>query len=254
MDWIIPANGKKYNHAAAFQKWGFIDWWQKGYNYEIGDNIYIYCTNPIQKIMFKACVEKINLTADEIVDDSEFWLEQKENTNGLYVRLRLVEQADREELNYKHLKGNGLKGPPQGSIKLSEEKEKLKNYIEKYMNDNNYHFSIFPDSSDTGNCVEGAKTTIEVNKYERSYVARQKCIDENGCYCHICGLDFEKRYGKVGKNFIHVHHKIPLNEIKEEYIIDPINDLIPVCPNCHAMLHRKVDDRYLSINELKNIF
>ncbi|MEG1241999.1 MAG: HNH endonuclease, partial [Oscillospiraceae bacterium] len=62
-----------------------------------------------------------------------------------------------------------------------------------------------------------------------------------------------ERYGEVGKNFIHVHHKIPLNEISEEYVVDPVNDLIPVCPNCHAMLHRKINDKYLSIEELKAI-
>lgn len=119
--------------------------------------------------------------------------------------------------------------------------------------DDNYYRDTFPDSDNTDDCIEGAKTSVQVNKYERSSVARQKCIDENGCYCHICGLKFEERYGEVGKEFIHVHHKIPLNEIDEEYIVDPINDLIPVCPNCHAMLHRKINGNYLSIDELKNI-
>lgn len=73
------------------------------------------------------------------------------------------------------------------------------------------------------------------------------------CYCQICGLNFTQRYGEVGKDFIHVHHKVPLNQISEEYEVDPVNDLIPVCPNCHAMLHRKVNEKHLSIDELKAI-
>ncbi len=113
---------------------------------------------------------------------------------------------------------------------------------------------IFPDSAETETCIEGAKTTVLVNKYERNTAARQKCIDQLGCYCNICGINFEKVYGEIGKEFIHVHHKIPLNEIKEEYVVDPSKDLLPVCPNCHAMLHRKINGKYLTIEELKQIF
>jgi 5-methylcytosine-specific restriction protein A len=46
-------------------------------------------------------------------------------------------------------------------------------------------------------------------------------------------------YGEIGKNFIHVHHVKPLSEIDEQYKINPIKDLRPVCPNCHAMLHKR---------------
>ena len=57
--------------------------------------------------------------------------------------------------------------------------------------------------------------------------------------CHICGFDFEKTYGAVGKRFIHVHHITPVSELGPDYRINPEKDLIPVCPNCHAMLHRR---------------
>ena len=72
-----------------------------------------------------------------------------------------------------------------------------------------------------------------------------------GVQCQVCDLDFENTYGEVGKDFIHVHHIIPLHEIQEDYIVDPIKDLIPVCPNCHAMLHRKENGIYLSVEQLK---
>jgi len=67
----------------------------------------------------------------------------------------------------------------------------------------------------------------------------------------VCNFDFEKNYGEVGKNFIHVHHLKPLHEITEKYELNPINDLRPVCPNCHAMLHRRKG--CFSIAELKDI-
>ena len=53
MNWILPANGKLYDHARAFQKWGFIDWRQNNRKYQVGDIIYIYCTRPYKKIMYK---------------------------------------------------------------------------------------------------------------------------------------------------------------------------------------------------------
>ena len=80
---------------------------------------------------------------------------------------------------------------------------------------------------------EGLKKTIVVNSYERNAKARQICIDYWGCVCAVCDFDFEEFYGEIGKDFIHVHHLKPIAEVGVEYQINPINDLIPVCPNCH---------------------
>ena len=96
---------------------------------------------------------------------------------------------------------------------------------------------------------EGAAKQIKVNKYERSKTARDKCIDHYGCHCSVCDMDFEKTYGETGKDYIHVHHITPLSEIGERYKLDPVNDLRPVCPNCHAMIHRQKPS--LTIEELK---
>jgi|GEM_PF-281701 len=98
---------------------------------------------------------------------------------------------------------------------------------------------------------EGAKRTIIVNAYERSREAREKCIEHYGTICCVCSFDFQKIYGEIGNGFIHVHHLIPVSEIGENYKIDPIKDLRPVCPNCHSMLHKSKDT--LEIDELKKI-
>ncbi|AYK68169.1 DUF3427 domain-containing protein [Bacillus subtilis subsp. subtilis] len=87
--------------------------------------------------------------------------------------------------------------------------------------------------------IEGATKQVSFNVYERNPTARKKCLEHYGFSCVICGFDFEKVFGELGKGFIHVHHIIELNQIGKEYEIDPINDLRPVCPNCHAMLHKK---------------
>ena len=89
----------------------------------------------------------------------------------------------------------------------------------------------------TGNFVEGAVRRVVVNAYERDAKARQACINHYGVTCVICGFNFGLAFGADVADFIHVHHLRPLSEIGEEYEIDPIADLRPVCPNCHAMIH-----------------
>ena len=86
---------------------------------------------------------------------------------------------------------------------------------------------------------DGAARQVLVNRYERDAKARRRCIEHHGVCCAVCGHDFEKRYGEIGKGFIHVHHLRPLGRLKSSYRLDPRKDLIPVCPNCHAMLHRQ---------------
>lgn len=84
---------------------------------------------------------------------------------------------------------------------------------------------------------EGARRTITVNAYERSPNARNLCIAHWGSLCQVCEFDFERMYGEIGSGFIHVHHLVPLSEVGVTYQVDPVKDLSPVCPNCHAMLH-----------------
>ena len=100
---------------------------------------------------------------------------------------------------------------------------------------------IFPDEVSENNTelLEGKTKKVSVNIYERNPIARQKCIERYGCKCVICGFNFEKIYGDIGKSFIHVHHLIEISDIGKEYTIDAIKHLRPVCPNCHAMLHKK---------------
>lgn len=87
--------------------------------------------------------------------------------------------------------------------------------------------------------TEGDRFSVVVNKYERSTVNRFLCIAKHGTSCSICGFDFKKKYGQMGDGFIHVHHVVPVSKLGPGYVIDPEKDLTPVCPNCHAMLHRK---------------
>lgn len=101
--------------------------------------------------------------------------------------------------------------------------------------------------------IEGDKTETSLTKYERNDDARKECLKIHGYTCSVCGMNFLEKYGELGRGFIHVHHKIPISSIGKNYIIDPEIDLIPVCPNCHAMLHKNSQDEPLGIGELKRI-
>ena len=112
--------------------------------------------------------------------------------------------------------------------------------------------TVFPDEVDQNvKYTEGKTKTVLVNSYERNLIARQKCIGHYGAFCQVCNFDFGKIYGSIGKDFIHVHHVVDIATIGNEYSVDPIKDLIPVCPNCHSMLHKK-KPAYL-IDELKEM-
>lgn len=92
--------------------------------------------------------------------------------------------------------------------------------------------------------VEGALKAVAADRYERSRAARQACIQAHGATCAICGFDFAKAYGPQFAGIIQVHHIVPLHETGKAHEVDPIRDLIPVCPNCHVALHAKPGGTY----------
>lgn len=85
---------------------------------------------------------------------------------------------------------------------------------------------------------EGACSTVTVNRYERSPANRAACIAAHGSKCNVCGFDFGMAYGPFANGYIEVHHRIPVSKMGAGYQVDPVNDLIPLCANCHAAVHR----------------
>lgn len=85
---------------------------------------------------------------------------------------------------------------------------------------------------------EGARVTVEANRYERSPANRLACINHYGASCWACDLDFQHAYGDIGAGFIEVHHRVPVSQLGDGYRVDPVRDLVPLCSNCHSMAHR----------------
>jgi hypothetical protein len=99
--------------------------------------------------------------------------------------------------------------------------------------------------------VEGALRRVTVNAYERNNAAVLQCKAANGTVCVVCKFDFGAVYGAEFAGFIHVHHLRPLSEVGGEYVVDPVADLCPVCPNCHAVIH--YGGRLRSVDEVRQL-
>jgi 5-methylcytosine-specific restriction enzyme A len=246
--WLMPANPNDYDVEGAFNYYDTIDW-KRSYNYENGDIIFIYVSGNIRKVRYKVEVIEGLVKDDNIIYDKSFWLDEEKYEKSKeydYTRIRLLDEVDTSELSLARLRHHGLKGNIQGSMKLTGE---LRDYILSFFEydlTEGYYPEEVPETLE-----EGKRKTISVNVYERNPFARKKCMGYYGVQCQVCDLDFEQKYGEIGKDFIHVHHIVPLHELQEDYTVNPIKDLIPVCPNCHSMLHRKENGVYLSVEELR---
>ena len=109
-----------------------------------------------------------------------------------------------------------------------------------------------PEEVNKNTMIEGGCKSILINAYERSPKARLECIKYYGAKCIVCGFSFEDKYGPIVSGKIHVHHLKPISEVNEMYVVDPINDLVPVCPNCHLVMHSKQNGSY-TVEEVKKM-
>lgn len=235
--WLISSNDDIFRIEDCLAENKSVDW-QGSFSPKRGDVVFIYRTKPIQRICYMMEVTGINIPYRNTINDMKYWGGNHSpkgtiNPEELYHRLKLLKETTSQALHLKELQRRGMKGAPQGPRKLSG--SLLKHILSVFESCQTYYDEI-PNPETV---FEGAKKEIVVNCYERSHEAREKCIAAHGCKCAVCGMDFEKMYGEIGRGFIHVHHIVPISSIGEEYQIDPGKDLIPVCPNCHAMLHRK---------------
>jgi 5-methylcytosine-specific restriction enzyme A len=250
--WLMPANQNDYDVEGAFSYYDTIDW-KRSYNYENGDIIFIYVSGNVKKVRYKVEVIEGLVQDNDITYDNSFWKDEEKFKQSLKYdrsRIRLLDAVDHPELSLARLRDYGLKGNIQGAMKLNGE---LLDYIMSFFL---YDLTeVYSPDEVPQSLEEGKSKTVTVNVFERNPIARKKCMDYYGVQCQVCDMNFENIYGEVGRDFIHIHHIVPLHELKQEYNVDPTKDLIPVCPNCHAMLHRKENGVYLSIEELrKRIF
>lgn len=86
---------------------------------------------------------------------------------------------------------------------------------------------------------EGTEYEKTITTHERNPINRQLCLQLKGYACAVCGVKFEDVYGSIGHNYIEVHHMNPVADMGEDHVVDVINELVPLCSNCHSMAHRR---------------
>jgi hypothetical protein len=154
----------------------------------------------------------------------------------------LISKSDRT-FAIPHSKSNNGVGHGQHSIwyanesKDEEFKDQVLDYIKGILDN-----GVFSDETKYHKHDEGTKTIVTTSQLSRSQKARRECIELKGCFCNICKFDFEKTYGLHGHDYIEVHHITPIGALStaEGYEgTDPEKDLIPLCSNCHSMIHRR---------------
>lgn len=211
---------------------------RKRYSYEVNGNSYMNTINEIQW-MLGIWDNKRNTFVEERNNVCRDW---RNNPDLLQISVEIGMLSP--ELAEKIKKGGRLTQEEAELVQANIKTKKNVAPIETLDNEDGF-------SADDKEFNEGELKQVTTNRYERNREAREKCIALKGCRCAVCGIDFKETYGEIGDGFIHVHHVTPISSKGKDYKLDIDNDLVPVCPNCHAMMHRK--NPPFSVAELKEI-
>lgn len=241
--WLVPCRVSMYDIDKAIAENNGYCWWRQTNRFAVGDVVFVYMSKPLQCIRYCMEVTDIDVAESEELLPEKYWKDKDAYYNNFgfnkLSRFELRQQYDDDKYPLAVLHEHGLNKFPQSTRIIEGE------LLDFFLNDD--YSEIDPagdpergtDYVAEDNLWEGAVDEVLANRYERNHKAREECIRLKGCRCYICGFDFEEAYGPIGKNFIHVHHVVPISKIGKNYKLNVATDLIPVCPNCHAMLHSK---------------
>jgi 5-methylcytosine-specific restriction enzyme A len=95
------------------------------------------------------------------------------------------------------------------------------------------------DNAEEEGKIEGFTIESKCGRYSRSATNRKACLKHFGYVCAACGFEPAEAYGPDGIGVIHVHHLTPLSKMTKAGPVSPIEDLVPLCANCHNFAHRK---------------
>ncbi|MBN2892968.1 MAG: HNH endonuclease [Bacteroidales bacterium] len=188
---------------------------------------------------------------------SPHWGDKDKDVHRVLIEFDVLIDAEKEQIllleNLKNKLKNQNWTPQSSGISIKNEiiPELEKEWF-NFLATTKLSFNPFEEKTDNSRSfVEGSALQVTQTRYERNIEARNECLKHYGFTCVVCGFNFEKTFGNLGYKFIHVHHLTEVSRIKKEYNVNPIADLRPVCPNCHAMLHKQ--NPAITIEELKEI-
>jgi len=262
-NWLVTVNYDEFDLEKAFDVLPVIYWKNsvktEGKGLQINDIVFVYVTKPISKVVYQFRVSGFASPSEYPLTQKAFWKDTKQpaNIKG-YAVFEKLKKLDKSTLSYKYFVQQGLipDAPIQG--RRTDRDKAIDDPIRIFLAyiSKEFHSTGYPDEANVDDQLfsEGAKQKIHVNRYERNPEARAKCIEIHGTRCEICKMSFAETYGSFAQDFIHVHHKTPLHHISDSYEVNPETDLMPVCPNCHAMLHRQENGCPMTVERLKQLY
>lgn len=236
----------KWNHREYYDGYGLP---QIGYNItdlqaklENEFNVRIFETYDLAKgIGYSARRYLQKIRKDGGIKSSKYWLNPKKKDQPASEGFKTLIKKGKLGISLEAL----VLRSPFNNLFTKEELDVARARLIKGGYDGPELYDLLPDQVIAEEIVspelyqEGAKHSIFVNAYERNSQAREACIEHFGPQCSVCGFKFQDHYGDMFKDYIHVHHLLPLSQIGEKYTLNPIEDLRPICPNCHAIIHKK---------------
>lgn len=266
-NWLVTVNYNEFDLEKAFDTLPTIFWKNsstlEGKGLQVNDMVYVYVTKPISKVMYQFKVIAHADKSEYPVAQKVFWKDKTQlGSIKEYAVFEKLQKVDKATLSFDYfLQQKLISDAPIQGRRTDRDKapnDPIRIFLDHIVNEfgNDALETNYPDEANVESKTfpEGAKQTVQVNRYERNPEARAKCIEFHKARCKVCEMSFDETYGMFAKDFIHVHHIKPLSEINEEYEVDPINDLIPVCPNCHAMLHRQENGIPMTVERLKLLY
>ena len=266
-NWLVTVNYNEFDLEKAFDTLPTIFWKNsstlEGKGLQVNDMVYVYVTKPISKVMYQFKVIAHADKSEYPVAQKVFWKDKTQlGSIKEYAVFEKLQKVDKATLSFDYFLQKKLvsDAPIQGrrTDRDKAPNDPIRIFLDHIVNEfgNDALETNYPDEANVESKTfpEGAKQTVQVNRYERNPEARAKCIEFHKARCKVCDMSFAETYGSFAKDFIHVHHKKPLYEISEQYEVDPKNDLIPVCPNCHAMLHKQENGIPMTVERLKLLY
>ena len=267
-NWLVTVNYNEFDLEKAFEVLPIIYWknsaTSEGKGLQLNDIIHVYVTQPISRVMYQFKVIGQAENKEYPVAQKAFWSDKKniQGYLGGYSIFEKLKKVDKPTLSFEYfMKENLIPDAPIQGRRTDRDKasdDPIRIFLAHIFNEftNESVNTDYPDEANLENASfpEGAKQTVLVNRYERNPEARAKCIEFHKARCKVCEMSFEETYGFFTKDFIHVHHITPLHQISESYDVNPETDLIPVCPNCHAMLHRQENGIPMTVERLKLLY
>lgn len=266
-NWLVTVNYEDFQLDKAFDALPQIYWKnttsKQDKGLQLNDIVHVYVTKPISKVIYQfKVIGHVDKTEYPLAQKA-FWKNSKQvdSIEG-YAIFEKLQKVDKATLTFDYfLRQKLIPDAPIQGRRTDRDKapnDPIRIFLDHIFKEfgNETLETDYPDEAHTQSRTfpEGAKQTVLVNKYERNPEAREKCLEIHGTRCKVCDMSFAETYGFFANDFIHVHHITPLYQILESYEVNPETDLIPVCPNCHAMLHKTENGLPMTIERLKLLF